>query len=79
MIIILQLPAGLPYRLVIVCSKDEDEKSYVISKLHQFNKPFVFEFDQLQYQEYLKRHFQAFSANSEFDSASVVDYEKYAT
>ena len=68
---------------MIVCSNEEEEKSYLISKLHVFRRPFVPANDLQDYKKYLAIHFthRAQEHENEFSSqdiaASSVDPEQY--
>lgn len=71
------------YRLVIICSNEEEEKSYFISKLHLFKRPYVTQKDVVEIKYYLLNHFTKQvqkSGKSSYDvanMASVVDCIKY--
>ena len=71
------------YRLVIVCSNEEEEKSHIISKLHSCRRPFAQKLDTDQCQRYLKAHFtgQVESLSASYSQlqpamASAVDHEQ---
>ena len=65
----------LGYRLVIICSKDGENKSYIISKLILHKKSFIIKHSVEQYQKYLKYHFTNSSSGAQA-YASVVDIER---
>lgn len=71
---------SVDYRLVIVCSNEEEEKSHFISKLHLFRRPFIPKNDLQEYQKYLAIHFtnQADDMAVQYSgcSASSVDIEQ---
>ena len=68
------------YRLVILCSKEGEDKSHMVSKLLLYKKSIVLKHSKNDYQEYLKHHFicQADDSLSQAtpDTASVVDCDK---
>ena len=45
------------YRLVIVCSSQDKEKSPIISKLHLYRRPYGVSTDTAKYRAYLRSHF----------------------
>jgi hypothetical protein len=72
------------YRLVIICSNEEEEKSHIISKLHSCRRPFSQICDTKQCRSYLKAHFTGqveslspSTSQMQLITASSVDYEKY--
>ena len=72
------------YRLVIICSKEEEEKSHIISKLHNHRRPFAQIYDTDKCQSYLKDHFtgqveslSSYPSQIQLVTASEVDYERY--
>ena len=75
---------SVDYRLVIICSNEEEEKSHIISKLHSCRRPFAQKLDEDQCKRYLKTHFtgQVESLSSSYSSqmqpamASAVDHEQ---
>lgn len=77
------------YRLVIICSSFEEEKTPIISRLHVYRRQYGVSRDQTNYSTYLKGHFvddQQPSYQQLRDlgcvsnlSASVVDHEKYTS
>ena len=74
----------IDYRLVIICSNEEEEKSHIISKLHTHRRPFAQIYDTDQCQRYLKTHFtgeveslSSSPSQMQLVTASEVDYEKY--
>ena len=63
------------YRLVIICSKDSEDKSFIISKLILHKKSFIIKHSDEQYQKYLKHHFV--NSNGDLQAcASAVDIER---
>lgn len=79
-IIIIILFSFTDYRLVIICSNEEEEKSHIISKLHSCRRPFPLMLDSEQCQRYLKAHFidqteSDASSQSQPATASKVDHE----
>lgn len=61
---------------MIICSNEEEEKSYLISKLHLYKRQFVHipETDRLEFKKYLTNHFiKKHSRNV----ASAVDFQGY--
>ena len=72
------------YRLVIICSNEEEEKSHIISKLHTHRRPFAQICDTDQCQSYLKDHFTGKVESLSYSPSQMqlvtapdVDYEKY--
>ena len=73
------------YRLVVICSKEDEDKSHIISRLHTFRRPVVPSLDENECRKYLEAHF---TLPTELDlpqvlhteySAAVVDPDKLAT
>ena len=71
------------YRIVIICSNEEEETSYFISKLHLFKRPFfgIKNSETKELCEYLHCHFskpvhRMTSKSSSVSFASEVDIEK---
>ena len=70
----------LDYRLVILCSKEGEDKSHMVSKLLLHKKSVVLKHSQKDYQKYLRDHFICGAGDSLSqatpDTASVVDRDK---
>ena len=49
--------SSLDYRLVIICSNKDEEKSHMISKLHMYRRHYIVPPDASKYQQYLRHHF----------------------
>ena len=72
---------------MIVCSKEDEEKSHIISKLHLYRRPVVPKLVDSECMEYLKSHFvQQPDVNcseqviaGDAVNASVVDPDKLVT
>ena len=68
------------YRLVILCSKEGEDKSHIVSKLLLHKKSIILKHSQEEYQAYLKNHFICGEGESLSqatpDAASVVDCDK---
>ena len=47
------------YRLVVICSNQDEEKSHIISKLHFYRRPYAVPSEITKYQRYMKQHFVA--------------------
>ena len=79
---ILIIHTFLDYRLVILCSKEGEDKSHIVSKLLLHKKSIVLKHSQEVYQLYLKNHFVCGDGDclsqATPDTASVVDCDKYA-
>ena len=71
----------IEYRIVIICSNEDEEKSFLISKLHLYKRQFVPQTDIQEFKNYLTIHFtkQSYktSRHEAETLASVVDQEKY--
>ena len=75
------------YRLVVICSKEDKEKSHIIYRLHNFERPEVPRLNERRCKEYLKAHFTLkhanikapFQAVSTGCAATVVDPDKLVT
>lgn len=71
------------YHIVIICSNEEEEKSYFISKLHVYKRPYVFQTSSEDFQDYLIYHFtkqvqKTTKVSHDFSNmASAVDKMKY--
>ena len=72
------------YRLVVICSNVDEEKSHIISKLSLFRRPFIQMHHEEKYKKYLKNH-MVFGSKSiasgqsmqSMDSLGItVDHEK---
>ena len=85
MFILLIIIFDVDYRLVIICSNEDEEKSHFISKLHLFKRTHIPPSDIQLYRKYLITHFTNQTLNEEasatqYDaslSASIVDNDKY--
>ena len=70
----------IDYRLVILCSKEGEDKSHIASKLLLHKKSVVLKHSQQAYQIYLQNHFicRADDSLSQVtpNKASVVDHDK---
>ena len=65
------------YRLVIVCSKEGEDKSHIVSKLLLYKKSIVLKHGDKLYQKYLRDHFiNRTHGQTISHRASVVDREK---
>ena len=68
------------YRLVILCSKEGEDKSHIVSKLLLHKKSIVLKHRQVEYQTYLMNHFVCGADESLSqatpDAAFVVDCDK---
>ena len=68
------------YRLVMICSNEETDKSYIISKLQLFHRQYTASTYTPKFQHYLRSHFKMETeTQQQFDdvmAAPVVDYEK---
>ncbi len=69
-----------PYRLAIICSSEDEEKSHIISKLHNDRRPYMTPPESGKYQDYLKRHYRrGLSDDTQYGfgvNAACVDHEK---
>ena len=61
------------YRVVVICSLEDEERAHVVSKLHQYRREYPPLPHTTEIACYLKRHFVAVHR----DSAATVDPEKY--
>ena len=71
----------LGYRLVIICSNEQEEKSHFISKLYHFRRPYMPGIDKNDYRKYLYLHFTNRTQDFDFQAdscmaASSVDFEQ---
>ena len=66
---------------MILCSKEGEEKSHIVSKLLLYKKSFVLKHSQQEYQAYLKNHFVYgaghFCSEAASHRASIIDPDKY--
>lgn len=68
---------------MIICSNEEEEKSYFISKLHVHKRPYVFQTSSKEFEDYLICHFTKQVQKTKkplhdvTNIASVVDSMKY--
>jgi hypothetical protein len=73
------------YRIVVICSNEDEGKSYFISKLHLFRRPYVPETNIKEFEHYLVNHFtkqvqkSTKSSQDVGNMASVVDFMKYVS
>ena len=63
------------YRLVIVCSKEGEDKSHIVSKLLLHKRSIILKHDD-KYQGYLRGHFIQAGGSTQAMKASIVDREK---
>ena len=61
------------YRVVVICSLEDEERAHVVSKLHQYRREYPPLPSTTEIANYLKRHFVA----AHRDSAAMVDPEMY--
>ena len=61
------------YRVVVICSLEDEERAHVVSKLHQYRREYSPLPPSTEIANFLKRHFVAVH----HDSAATVDPEKY--
>ena len=61
------------YRVVVICSLEDEERAHVVSKLHQYRREYPPLPHTTEIAYYLKRHFVAVHR----DTAATVDPEKY--
>ena len=61
------------YRVVVICSLEDEERVHVVSKLHQYRREYPPLPPSTEIAAYLKKHFVAIN----HDSAAMVDPEKY--
>ena len=68
------------YRLVILCSKEGEDNSHIVSSLLLHKRSVILKHSQKEYQIYLKNHFICGVGDSlsqaTSDRASVVDRDK---
>jgi hypothetical protein len=64
------------YRLVIVCSKEGEDKSHIVSKLLLHKRSIVLKHDD-KCQSYLRGHFIQAGGSTQAMNASIVDLEKW--
>ena len=64
----------IDYRLVIMCSKEGEDKSHIVSKLLLHKKSIILKHSTKKYQEYLRNSFVSPVTS---DAASVVDKDKW--
>ena len=63
------------YRLVVVCSKEGEDKSHIVSKLLLHKRSIILKCDE-KYQNYLREHFIQAESSTQAMIASIVDLEK---
>ena len=61
------------YRVVVICSLEDEERAHVVSKLHQYRREYPPLPPSTEIAAYLKQHFVAVN----HDSAAMVDPEKF--
>ena len=72
------------YRVVIVCSNQNEDKSHIISKLEMYRKQFVMPKNE-SFRDFLRHHFTISEDGVEYQhgvlliNASVVDPDKYVS
>ena len=66
------------YRLVIICSKEGEDKSHIVSKLLLYKRSIIL---REKCRNYLRRHLIQAGASTQSDivNASIVDHEKLVT
>ena len=63
------------YRLVVVCSKEGEDKSHIVSKLLLHKRSVILKRDE-KCQSYLRGHFVQAESSTQAMNASIVDLEK---
>ena len=63
------------YRLVVVCSKEGEDKSHIMSKLLLHKRSIILKRDE-KCQSYLRGHFIQAEKSTQAMNASIVDLEK---
>ena len=85
MLLVFTTPPSIDYRLVIICSNQDEEKCHIISKLHPYRRPYGVPGDINMYRRYLQKHFvsdkgpaQQTKGTGTLNVASAVDRERYS-
>ena len=62
------------YKIVIICSNEEEKKSHVISKLQFYRRPYSAMQSNFEFEEYFMRHFKKWpkTATSMVPGSAVV-------
>ena len=64
------------YRLVVVCSKEGEDKSHIVSKLLLHKRSIILKHDD-KCRSYLRGHFIQAGGSTQEMNASIVDLEKW--
>ena len=64
------------YRLVVVCSKEGEDKSHIVSKLLLHKRSIILKHDD-KCQSYLRGHFIQAGGSTQAMNAAIVDLEKW--
>ena len=64
---------------MIICSKEDEEKSHIISKLHLYRRPAVPGYDKDSFKQYLVSHYVHSEGEEEDQEPDVEDAEVYAS
>ena len=67
------------YRLVIICSKEDEEKSHIISRLHLHKRPAVPSFSHDDFKKYLVSHFVHCEGEMDDRQTNPQDTKVYAS
>ena len=85
MLLVFTTRPSIDYRLVIICSSQDEEKCHIISKLHPYRRSYGVPRDMNMYKRYLQKHFvfdkgpaQQTKGTGTLNVASAVDRERYS-
>ena len=73
---------SIDYRLVIICSNEDEDKSHMVSRLQLYRRPLTTVYSDREFAIYLKNHFTTWSLRAQSGAlghgilASVVDPNK---
>ena len=73
---------SIDYRLVIICSNEDEDKSHMVSKLQLYRRPLITVYSDREFAIYLKNHFTTSSQRAQSRTvgqttlASEVDPDK---
>ena len=49
----------IDYKIVIVCSNEDEDKSHIVSKLQLFCRPFNIAYSETEFSSYIGNHFKS--------------------
>ena len=57
MLVMIILFTCIDYKIVIVCSTEDEDKSHIVSKLQLFRRSFIIAYSETEFSKYISDHF----------------------